>query len=545
MLDRHKLKRGYRTLRSDLKKLDPREVLALPAAVRAVLAEPISLSQAEDEVRKRLHGRAQSFLDFARTEVFEKRRNPYHRMLKSAGCDYADLEQEVQKQGVERALERLALAGVYLTSEEYKGKKPVVRGQESFSVVPEDFECHDPGPSFTIQSSGTSNRPMESRRSLDRRGKAISMGIFLAAHGLFSYAHGLYDAILPAGGGLTNLLIYAKLGIPTERWFAREVPVPWPVKWFGALTTQMIVRAAKRCPAGFPAPEVIGVNDTQRIVRWIEEKRRLGQPCCVTCAASNAARIARGAWDLGVSLEGTKFVVSGEPFTKAKKESIERVGARAASRFSSGLKINSGIGYGCANPIYDDEVHVHQHSIAVVTHPQSLFDDGAEIHPLMVTTLHRSAGKFLLNVQNGDYATFSRRDCGCALEKVGLTLHLHGIRSFEKFTSEGMNYFATDLFELLERTLPCEFGGGPGDYQLVEEEDHAGQTRLTLLVHPAVTGGFDEAKLLSRLQQGMAQGSRNNRFMSKLWQDAGTFRMLRQAPYASARGKILPLHIKR
>jgi hypothetical protein len=107
-----------------------------------------------------------------------------------------------------------------------------------------------------------------------------------------------------------------------------------------------------------------------------------------------------------------------------------------------------------------------------------------------------------------------------------------------------MNYSATDLFELLEQTLPREFGGGPGDYQLVEEEDHAGQTRLTLMVHPAVTG-FDEAKLLSRLQQGVAQGSRNNRFMSKLWQDAGTFRMLRQAPYASARGKILPLHIKR
>jgi hypothetical protein len=353
----------------------------------------------------------------------------------------------------------------------------------------------------------------------------------------------LYDAILPAGGGLTNLLIYAKLGIPTERWFAREVPVSRLVKWYGALTTRMIVRAAKRCPAGFPTPEVIGTGDTQRIVRWIEEKRRSGKASCVTCAASNAARISRVAWELGVSLEGTKFVVSGEPFTKAKKESIERVGARAVSRFSSGLKINSGIGYGCANPLYDDEVHVHQHSIAVVAHPRSLFNDGPAIHPLMVTSLHQSAGKFLLNVQNGDYATFGRRNCGCALEKIGLTLHLNSIRSFEKFTSEGMNYFATDLFELLEQTIPREFGGGPGDYQLVEEEDPAGQTRLTLIVHPAVSG-LNEVNLLARLQQAMAQGSRNNHFMSKLWQEAGTFRVRREPPHESARGKILPLHIK-
>lgn len=110
-------------------------------------------------------------------------------------------------------------------------------------------------------------------------------------------------------------------------------------------------------------------------------------------------------------------------------------------------------------------------------------------------------------------------------------------------TSEGMNYSGSDLFELLEHTIPSEFGGGPGDYQLVEEEDERGQTRLTLLIHPAV-GELDEAKLLIRLQQGLACGSRNHGFISKVWQDAGTFRVKREVPYASARGKILPLHLK-
>lgn len=51
-------------------------------------------------------------------------------------------------------------------------------------------------------------------------------------------------------------------------------------------------------------------------------------------------------------------------------------------------------------------------------------------------------------------------------------------------TGEGMNYSAGCLFDLLETQIPSEFRGGPGDYQLVEEEDERGQTRLTLLVHP-------------------------------------------------------------
>ena len=110
-------------------------------------------------------------------------------------------------------------------------------------------------------------------------------------------------------------------------------------------------------------------------------------------------------------------------------------------------------------------------------------------------------------------------------------------------TSEGMNYSGSDLFELLEDTIPSEFGGGPGDYQLVEEEDDTGQTRLTLVVHHNV-GELDNEKLLSRLEKGLAQGSRGNRFMSMLWQDAGTFRIRREVPHASPRGKILPLHIR-
>lgn len=185
---------------------------------------------------------------------------------------------------------------------------------------------------------------------------------------------------------------------------------------------------------------------------------------------------------------------------------------------------------------------MNQHLVALLPNPRPLENGGSPFQPLVCTTLHPSFPRLLLNVENGDYGYFTQRDCGCALENVGLSLHLHHIRSFEKFTSEGMNYFYGDLFELFERILPAEFGGGPGDYQLVEEEDSQGQTRLSLLVDPAV-GELDESRLLAQLHEGLAQGSRGNLFMSKIWQDSGTFRIKRDIPHASGRGKILPLHI--
>ncbi|HET9787256.1 MAG TPA: hypothetical protein VFP47_08985, partial [Pyrinomonadaceae bacterium] len=217
-----------------------------------------------------------------------------------------------------------------------------------------------------------------------------------------------------------------------------------------------------------------------------------------------------------------------------------KVNAATISRYSYGGGFSTG--YGCAQRIFRDEVHVNQHLLAVISHPKPLAGYTPAIHPLLLSTLHPAAPRLLLNVENGDYVTLEERDCGCALQQAGLTLHLHHIQSYEKFTSEGMNYFYGDLFDFIERTLPSEFGGGPGDYQLIEEEDSNGQTRLTLVIHPAIRD-LDEERVLTWLRNAFSNGSRGNRFMTGVWEDAGTFRLKREIPYASPRGKILPLHI--
>ena len=542
MINRGVFQKHYGRLRSDITRVQPKQILALATALPGFFRDRLTVASAEEQIRRMLDRREETFLALARTRIYESPTSPYLPLLKLAGCEFADLQTHVHRSGLEKTLEQLAREGVYLTSDEFKGKKPVVRGGQSFRVSPQDFMRRDPSSGYITQSSGTRNEPVRSFISLDWLAvRTPVVGVFFAAHDLFSYAHAVYDGILPASGGVNTLLAYAKLGVVTDRWFARAIPVnTWLEGRYHSLMTHLIVLAGKRFGPGFPRPDFTDLSDIHRIVRWVLQKNREGKACCINTVSSNAARIGRMAWEMGGSLEGTIFIVSGEPFTEAKRQMIERVGATATSRYSSGGGLN--IGVGCADPRSIDEIHVNQHLLAVLSHPEPLTSEGPAIHPLLCTTLHPLAPSLLLNVQSGDYVRLERRDCGCALERVGLMLHLHHIRSFEKFTSEGMNYFHTDLFELLEKTLPAEFGGGPSDYQLVEEEDSTGQTRLTLRVHPAV-GDLDEARLLARLRAALAESSREQRFMAKVWQAAGTLRVRREAPYASPTGKILPLHI--
>jgi hypothetical protein len=519
-------------------------IFTLAKSLREFLRERITVGQAEEEIKRALERREEGFLEAAAAQIYRRPASPYLKLLKHAGCELSDLRAQVYHHGMEKTLERLAREGVYLTSDEFKGKKEVVRAGQSFRVLPRDFESSNVSSGLVTQSSGTRNRPLQSTVDLDYlRLRALATAIFFSAHNLFTHSHAMYDAPLPGAGGVNNLLIYAKLGLSTDRWFARRVPVDNPLERLYHYSASYLVVIMGKCfGPGFPRPELVDIADIDRIVRWALEKKREHKTCCIASAASNAVRIARIADQMGECLEGVKFNVSGEPLTEAKRKVMERVGATVTSRFSCGPGVH--VGSGCGNPLYSDQIHVNRHMLALVQHPTPLAGDGPTIHPLLLTTLYPSASRLLLNVESGDYATLERRECGCALEKVGFALRLHRIRSFEKFTSEGMNYFYGDLFELFEKILPAEFGGEPGDYQLAEEEDENGQTRLTLRVHPRV-GAIEQQKLLSRLREGLARGSRGNQFQARMWEQTETLRIKREPPFASSRGKILPLQIQR
>jgi hypothetical protein len=528
----------YQRLKSDLLKI--KNALVLAATVPRFLRKRITFEQAEEQTRRLLASRVERFLELARTQIYECPGNAYLRLLKHAGCEFSDLQTHVYRHGLEETLIELAKQGVYLTSDEFKGHRDVIRGQVSFRVFPREFQRRVSTAGFTIQSSGTRNAPVSTFSQLDWRIlRLMALTLTYTANGIFSSAYAQYQPILSGRAG--SVLTRGKIGIPTDRWFAPKIQINnWLETKYHYLTAYLIAVMGNWFGPGIAKPEFLEIGEVRPIVEWILQKRRDGKTCCINAVHSICVRIAQVASEMGVSLEGTTFLGHGEPLTQFKRALIEKAGARVFTNYSLGGNINAGLG--CGKPAFTDEVHVHQSLLALVEHPKPIDSTRPPIYPLLATTLHPLAPRLLLNVANGDYATFVKRDCGCALERIGFTQHLHTIRSFEKFTSEGMNYFIVDLFELLEKTIPSEFGGGSGDYQLVEEEDGNGQTRLTLVVHPEVRM-LNEEKLLARLRAVLAQGSRGNRFMTKLWHDEGTFRVIRKTPYASPRGKILPLHI--
>src|ERR1051325_7563686 len=113
---------------------------ALARALPGFFRERVSLDQAEEELKSSIERRSESFLETARTQIYGDPASCYLRLLKLAGCEYADLRSQVLADGLEPTLERLAAAGVYLTADEFKGKVEVLRGGQSFPIDPKSFE---------------------------------------------------------------------------------------------------------------------------------------------------------------------------------------------------------------------------------------------------------------------------------------------------------------------------------------------------------------------------------------------------------------------
>jgi hypothetical protein len=514
---------------------DLTQPLTFPLRVRRFLAEGGGLEAVPEQLRRALETREQRFLEIIEQHVYARQGSPYRRLLEHAGATFQDVRDLTTRHGLEGTLRKLAEAGVYLRAAELKGKDDVVRGPLSFRVDARDLRMVSRG--FHSHSSGTNNPSQRGTSSFDWMGhQTAAVGAFVLAHGLQSHKHAAFEPMLPGEAGMMYMLMLARLGIPCERWFARTIPFWGRLRrtYFSVLSHELSAVGTWAGP-GFARPESVGDDGLAVIVRWIADSRSRGERTCVRTAASNSARIATVASAMGISLEGVTFLSSGEPMTQAKYRAIVDVGARTT--VSYGFEPGSvWAAKGCANPIHIDEMHPNLNTLAVVENPHALTVAGRTIHPLLYTTLYDCAGRLLLNAESGDYAKLEERNCGCAMQELGLTLHIHSVRSYEKVTAEGMSYPIYELTEILESRLPGEFGGGPCDYQLTEEESEDGQTRLTLRIHPRL-GDLDETRVLSRLADELGRTDTRQWFMTETWRQRGTLRALREVPRSSPRGK--------
>jgi hypothetical protein len=200
------------------------------------------------------------------------------------------------------------------------------------------------------------------------------------------------------------------------------------------------------------------------------------------------------------------------------------------------------VGAACLAPIGPNDQHVMTPNVALVQGRREVI--GRTVEPLLLTQLMPTSPRVLMNVETDDYGLLEERRCGCPLDAFGLHLHVRDVRSYKKLTAEGMTLVGSDLEQVLENDLPARFGGSPLDYQLVEEEDEEGFTRICLRVSPWLEID-DEAALVAALRDGLGRASISADLAVRLWNHAGAIRVERREPPMSVRAKLFPIQSRR
>jgi hypothetical protein len=507
------------------------------ARIPAMLRRPVTVAESRAILRRRLEGRPADFLALARNGIYARPESPYRQLLVLAGCEYGDLARLVTRDGLEEALRILYGEGVYLTLDEFKGRRPTVRSGRVIEVTPDRCRNARMAADVLTQTSGSRGPRTSTPTSLAFvRSGAVNKCLSLDARGgAWRLAH--WDV---PGGAITSILSYSMGGTPAERWFSpfdlADPGLHPRYRWSARAMRWGSVLAGRP----LPWPEHVPVDDPSPVAHWMVDVLRQGGAPLLVAYTSPVVRLCQAARDAGVDLRGARFSLYGEPFTEARLTIIRGAGADAFPVYATS---ESGrIGDGCLAPPVTDDVHLLNDLHALIQPGADGARPGLPSDALLLTSLRSVAPLILLNVSMGDRAVLSDHACGCALERLGWTTHLHSIRSYEKLTASGMTFPDTDVIRILETVLPARFGGAPTDYQLVERDDPDSAPRVVLRVHPRL-GPLPPEEVAGAFLASIGAGSGVERVMSKVWRDASVLRVEREAPVATASGKILHLHV--
>lgn len=516
-------------------------VLSLPRYLR----HPVDPARGRAVLRRRLERRTDDFLDLARRTIFARPTSPYNALMRAAGCELGDLVRMVRVDGLEGALRTLYERGVYLTVEEFKGRRPTVRGSTSLSF--DVGELRNPLASWHIMTHSSGSRGARTPIPIDLanvRDRAVNAGLHMDARGGSDWVYGIWG--FPGGWPLNRILQYdfhAHRGNPIVRWFMMsDESASSTLRSRYAATAYALHVAGKIARVPIPLPEPVMIDDPLPVARWVSNVLRSGQTPHLHCFVTWAVRLCEAAHSAGIDLSGLKMMCGGEPLTPARRAILDRAGVAVVPLYGTD-EVGGLIGHGCLSPETADDNH-HYHDLNAVIHAgktaphQALPPDG-----ILLTTLRRTASLILLNVSMGDRADLNQRRCGCPVESVGWPVHLQNIRSFEKLSLGGMTLLDSDVINILEQVLPGRFGGGPTDYQLLEQELDDGKSRLTVLINPTV-GPVDESAVGACLLDaiGALDGGRRAAY---LWQQAGMLRVSREEPRRTASGKVHHLNQER
>ena len=509
--------------------------------LRGFLRTPLDLDAARRQIAYAIETRPEQLLSIVGRAVYDRPQSPYLRLLEHAGVERADFEALVGEEGVEGALARLYDAGVYVTVDELKGKRPIRRGSLSLDVTPRDFDNPLLVKQYEASTGGSGGAARSLVGNFDTIADTAHVWVpYDLAFPIRDRRRAVWFPMPPSLGGMMTALIFAKLGLELDRWFS-QTRVDLSARSARAVAVVGAAWSASRVwGERLPFPEYTPPEEAVRVARWCAEQRSAGGAAYLVATPSSCVRVCSAAAEHDLDIAGTLFSMGGEPFTEAKAAAIRAAGCTAISSY--GMSELGALGVPCAQPEEWDEVHVAVDRVAVLERPRELSGE-ASVDAMFLTGLNPTSPKLMLNADSGDYGVLAERDCGCPLHAFGYPLHLHTIRSYEKLTSEGMTFVGPDLIRLVEDYLPSRFGGGPHDYQLVEEE-REGATKVRLLVSPQL-GPLDEGDVADQALRFLGSGGRPEAMMADVWRGAGALEVVRREPHVTAASKVMPLHVVR
>jgi hypothetical protein len=504
------------------------------------LKKPWRLEEASATLGRRFEQRAGRFLRAVKLLIIQNPDSPYLKLLDLAGCEFGDIARLVEENGVEGALERLYRAGVYLMVEEFKGRRPAVRSGKAIPVSPSLFLNPLARVHVSMKSSGSRSPGTAVFFDLNFiRDCALDTGLALQARDGGDWRKATWE--VPGGGALFSLLEFSQFGRPPARWFSQLDPGRKDLhpryRWSG----RALRWGGRMAGVAMPEAQHIPLDNALPIAQWMAETLKKGETPYLLTYPSSALRVCRAALEGGIDLRGGQMTVAGEPCTVARLDAIRRTGAAVLPKYA--IMETGPVGYGCLRPQRPDDIHLLTDLHAVI---QTRGEDGpAGLPPnsILFSTLMTTAPLVLLNVSMGDQAVLERRSCGCPLERAGWATHIHSIRSCEKLTCGGMNFMDTDVIRVLDERLPARFGGGPTDYQILDEEKGDGRPELRLLIHPRL-GPLNEQEVMRSFFQEISRCGGAAAVMGLAWQEGKLLKVERRPPLATPSGKILHLHVR-
>src|SRR5688572_5634160 len=99
--------------------------------LRRYLSVTFTEAECDAVLATRLRTRATCFLELVRRGIYAQPQSPYLWLLRHAGVELGDVEKLVAELGVEGAIGRLYDAGVHVTLDEFKAKRPLRRGSST------------------------------------------------------------------------------------------------------------------------------------------------------------------------------------------------------------------------------------------------------------------------------------------------------------------------------------------------------------------------------------------------------------------------------